>query len=123
MEEKQLLHCGGKLIKNILWNIFYLISVNNIVPVFLSFFIDLKISNVIRDTILFSSCLIEYLSKKFRNRYLFVTICFLIGIILYTVLNGINTMFYCIILIYISMIIRFKYHTEEESKEFFIKSN
>jgi len=123
VEEKQLLHCGGKLIKNILWNIFYLISVNNIVPVFLSFFIDLKISNVIRDTILFSSCLIEYLSKKFRNRYLFVTICFLIGIILYTVLNGINTMFYCIILIYISMIIRFKYHTEEESKEFFIKSN
>ena len=123
MEEKQLLHCGGKLIKNILWNIFYLISANNVVPVFLSFFIDLKISNVIRNTILFSSCLIEYLSKKFRNRYLFVTICFLIGIILYTVLNGINTMFYCIILIYINMIIRFKYHTEEESKEFFIKSN
>jgi len=110
------------LIKKILWNIFYLISMNNIVPVSLSFFIDLKTSNVIRDTVLYSSCIIEYLSKKFKNRYLFITICFLIGIIIYTVSNGINTMFYCIVLIYIYMIVRIRNHAEEEMKGIFLKT-
>ena len=110
------------MVKKILWNIFYLISMNNIVPVSLSFFIDLKTPNVIRDTVLYSSCFIEYMSKKFQNRYLFVTICFLIGIIIYTVSNGINTMFYCIVLIYIYMIVRIRYHAEEEMKGIFLKT-
>ncbi|HEY5589095.1 MAG TPA: hypothetical protein VIK86_09100 [Candidatus Paceibacterota bacterium] len=110
------------MIKKLLWNIFYLISMNNMVPVSLSFFIDLKTSNAIRDTVLLSSCFIEYLSKKFQNRYLFITICFFIGIIIYTVSSGTNTMFYCIVLIYIFMIVRIKYHAEEEMKGIFFKA-
>jgi len=95
---------------------------NNLVPGFLSFFIDLKTSDTIRNIVVVSSCFIEYLSKKFQNRYLFITICFLIGIITFSTMNGINIMFYCIVLIYIDMIVRIKYHAEEEMKGIFFKA-
>ena len=96
---------------------------NNLVPGMLSLFIDLKTSDTIRNIVVVSFCFIEYLSKKFQNRYLFITICFFIGIIIYITSIGINTMFYCIVLIYIDMIVRIKYRAEEETKSIFFRPN
>ena len=110
------------MIKQILWNIFYIFTMNNLVPGNLSLFIDLKTSLTIWNIVVFSSCFIEFLSKKLQNRYLFITICFLIGAIAFATMKGINIMFYCIILIYINMIVRFRFNVEEEIKGMLFKA-